>query len=174
MRKTKRPGTVQTEEEKLRGDLMTAYKHQKCRSQVDWCKLFLVGSNSRTRGNVQKLKYRKLDTSIRKNFCTVRVTQYWKKLPRETAGSPSLDILKTRLDSYLCHLSKGTCFSRELDFTLSSRPLSEDWHQERCTASADGAGAWTAGAHISHRAVSDSPETKLCKLFSDVFLEEKM
>jgi len=35
---------------------------------------------------------------------TVRVTECWYRLPREVVESPSLQILKTCLRAYLCHL----------------------------------------------------------------------
>jgi len=41
---------------------------------------------------------------MRKNFFTLRVTEHWKRLPREVVDSPSLEILKTRLDKILCSL----------------------------------------------------------------------
>jgi len=41
---------------------------------------------------------------MRKNFFTPRVTNHWKKLPRGVVESPSLEILKTRLDEVLCRL----------------------------------------------------------------------
>lgn len=40
---------------------------------------------------------------MRKNF-TVRVTEHWSGLPREVVGSPTLEILKTHLDAFLCDL----------------------------------------------------------------------
>ena len=41
---------------------------------------------------------------MRKNFFTVRVTKQWNRLPREVVESPSLEIFKTHLDTYLCDL----------------------------------------------------------------------
>ena len=42
--------------------------------------------------------------NMRKNFFTLRVTETWKRLPREVVESPSLEIFKTRLDKVLCSL----------------------------------------------------------------------
>jgi len=57
----------------------------------------------RTRGNNHKLKHRKFCTNAHKNF-TVRVMEHWSRLPREGVESPSLEMLKTCLDAYLCNL----------------------------------------------------------------------
>ena len=39
-----------------------------------------------------------------KNFYMVRVMEHWNRLPREAVESPSMGILKTRVDTYLCNL----------------------------------------------------------------------
>ena len=60
--------------------------------------------SDRTRGNGHKLKQRKLQLKMRKNFFTLRVTESWPRLPRGVVESPSLEIFKTRQDKVLCSL----------------------------------------------------------------------
>ncbi|KGL76305.1 hypothetical protein N309_03017, partial [Tinamus guttatus] len=48
-----------------------------------------------------KLKHRKFNLHIRKNFLTVRVPEHWNRLPKEAVESPSLEIFQTHLDATL-------------------------------------------------------------------------
>jgi len=67
-------------------------------------RLFSVVCSSRTRGSGHKLEQGKFHTNMRKNIFTVRVTKHWNRLPREAVESPSLEILKTHLDIFLCNM----------------------------------------------------------------------
>ena len=67
--------------------------------------------SNRTRSNGQELEHRKFYTNLQ-NFFTLWVTEHWNRLPREVMESPSLEIFKTHLATYLCDLLQGTCFSR--------------------------------------------------------------
>jgi len=57
-----------------------------------------VVPSGRTRDNGHKLKQRKFQLNMRKNFFTLRMTEPWNRLPRGAGESPSLEIFRTHLD----------------------------------------------------------------------------
>jgi len=98
------PGLLGLKKRRLQGDLRNADKYLKGGCQEDGTRLFSVVPSNRTRGNGHKLKKRKFQLNMRKNFFTLRLTEHWNRLPRGVVESPSLEIFKTRLDKILCSL----------------------------------------------------------------------
>ncbi|KAK4817033.1 hypothetical protein QYF61_026039 [Mycteria americana] len=67
-------------------------------------RLMGILSIDKTKGNGHKLKHRSFPLNIRKHFFNERVTEHWHRLPREVVESPSLEILKTQLNTVLENL----------------------------------------------------------------------
>jgi len=85
-------------------DLRNAYQYLQGGGQEDGARLFPVVPSDRTRGHGHKLKQRKFQLKMRKNFFPLRVMEPWPSLPREAVESPSLEIFQPHLDVVLCPL----------------------------------------------------------------------
>lgn len=57
--------------------------------------------SNRTRNKGHKLNYKKFHLNMRKKFFTLRMAKHWNRLLRKVVESPSLEILKTHLDTFL-------------------------------------------------------------------------
>ena len=80
-------GLFSLEKRRLREDLSDVCKYLKAGSQVNGAGLFSVVSSDRTRCKRHKLKHKKFHLRMRKNFFTLRVTEHWNRLHRESVES---------------------------------------------------------------------------------------
>jgi len=65
----------------------------------------------------------KFRLNMRKSFFPLRIMEHWNRLPREVVESPSLEILKTRLDAVLCSLLWVTLLRRGVGLDDPQRSL---------------------------------------------------
>ena len=83
---------------RLRGDLIETFKFKNQMYAGNSDTLLPLEKESRTRGNSQKLKKQRFNTTIRKQFFSLRVTDYWNGLSDDIITSKSLNIFKNKID----------------------------------------------------------------------------
>ena len=71
--------------------------------------LLPLDKESRTRGNSQKLKKQRFSTNSRKQFSSLRVTDFWNGLLDDIITSKSLNLFKNKIDK----LYEGSKYSIE-------------------------------------------------------------
>ena len=99
--KAERASTAQPREETAQEGVINVYKYLKGGWKEDRARLCSVVPSDRTRGSGHKLTHRVFPLNIRKHFFTVRVTDHWRRVPREVVEFPSLEIFKNSLDTVL-------------------------------------------------------------------------
>jgi len=170
-------GLFSLEKRRWRGDLRNANKYLQGGGQEDRARLFSVVPSDRTRGNGHKLKPRKFQLKMRKNFFPLRVTEPWPGLPKEAVESPSLEIFKTHLDKVLCSLLWVTLLGQGVGLGDPQRSLPTptmlgfcETSNRTCTRRVAETAHLTLGLSIKHSLLQEEKNTLQLSLTSIFYL----
>ena len=92
-----------------RGDMIQTFKILKGIDRLDPGGFFSLAEKSHTRGHSLKLEKQISRLSLRQNVFSQRVTNDWNARPDHVIDSPTLNILKSRLDQSRYQVKIGVC-----------------------------------------------------------------
>ena len=95
----KRIGLQTLKTRRLRGDLIEVFKILNGFDLLD-TNIVTLDTQCVTRSNGLKLKGKRFQTDIAKNFFANRVVNEWNKLPSDVVHSQSINAFKNRIDKY--------------------------------------------------------------------------
>ena len=81
--------------------MIAVFNYVKGNHVEEGANLFTAALETRTRNNGFQLGERRFHLNRRKPFLTVRAVRRWNKLPPRVVESPSLEVLRRRLDEPL-------------------------------------------------------------------------
>ena len=85
----------------LRGDMIQVYKIVSREDDSLLHSMFKLDTGNRGRGHNKKLIKEHCRLDIRKYFFSLRVVNFWNRLPPEVVNSRSIGIFKSRIDVYM-------------------------------------------------------------------------
>ena len=94
-------GMCSLEQRCARGNMIAVFNYVKGNHVEERANLFTAALETRTRSNGFKLRERGIHLNSRKHFLTVRAVRRWNRLPPGVVESPSLEVLRRKLDDHL-------------------------------------------------------------------------
>ena len=89
---------------RLRGDMIEVYKIIQEHYDTEASTIIKLMNDTEqrfsTRTNSRKLVYNRANTNIRQNSFSIRIANYWNKLPENIVNAPSINWFKNRLDKH--------------------------------------------------------------------------
>ena len=89
------------ETRRLRGQLIQVFKILNGYDHVDSDQFFIRNTNLTTRNNGFKLRGKRFNTDVAKNFFTYKVINSWNTLPETVVSATSINMFENRLDKVL-------------------------------------------------------------------------
>ena len=87
------------EEQRIRGDLIEAFKLLKGIANIDYSLFFKLSEDSKVRGHKYKIVKNSFRLDVRKNFFS-RVVDSWNELPQYVVDTETVNSFKARLNKF--------------------------------------------------------------------------